>query len=329
MAALSGGSAGRHGVASGLTPESDGITFPVRMPLATCDRIGPGLASGGPSWRAASVRSLRGRRLGRLLVAFAITVVTSVLLFFSPLAHAADWTPPPLRGHVVDQAGALTSAQALRLDRKLDRARRETGFAIVVYLLPKLPEGMTIEDVGYTAGNAWGVGSKDGDDGVILLASLAERKLRIETGRGVGGALTDIASSHINRDVIGPLMRQGRVYEAMDRGVDAILKELVENTPGGTSQAGRDPSAARKARGQGAHAQPATPADFVKLGVIGLVILGVIILAIVSPTFRELLFLLLLFGRFGGGGGGGGRDSGSGYGGGGGSFGGGGSSDDY
>jgi uncharacterized protein len=280
--------------------------------------------------------SRRARVAGRRRLARPwVVLFTFALLLFSSLAHAASWSPPPLRGHVVDQAGALTEQQARLLDKKLGRARRDTGFAIVVYLLPQLPEGMSIEDVGYTAGNAWGVGSKSGDDGVLLIASLADRKLRIETGKGVGGALTDIQSSHINREVIGPLMKQGRTYEAMDRGVDAILKELVENTPGGRSEPGRDPSAARRG-GQGAAAE-ATPADLIKLGVVAVVLLGVIVLAIISPTFREILFWILLFGRFGGGGRGGGGggggdgdgDGGSGYGGGGGSFGGGGSSDDY
>lgn len=269
----------------------------------------------------------------RVLTRPLFVVFTFALLLFSTIARAATWTPPPLKGHVVDQAGALSDQQARQLDRKLSRARRETGFAIVVYLLPRLPEGMSIEDVGYTAGNAWGVGSKSGDDGVLLIASLGDRKLRIETGKGVGGALTDIQSSHINRDVIGPLMKQGRTYEAMDRGVDAILKELVENTPGGNSEPGRDPTASRN--GHRDSTAPATTADLVKVGIVGAVLLGVIILAIISPTFREILFWILLFGRFGGGGGrgggggGGDDDGGSGYGGGGGSFGGGGSSDDY
>lgn len=261
----------------------------------------------------------------RLFAAF----VALATLVVSTLAHAAPWTPPPLRGHVVDEAGALTDAQALQLDRKLDRARRETGFAIVVYLLPHLPEGRTIEDVGYEAGNAWGVGSKSGADGVLLLASLDERKLRIETGRGVGGALTDLQSSRINREVIGPLMKQGRTYEAMNHGVDAIQKELVANTEGGVSEAGKDPRSSRTAQ----RGQPSTAADLLQLGVAGIVLFGVIVLAIVSPTFRSLLFYLLFFGRGGGGGGGGGfgggGGGGSGYGGGGGSFGGGGSSDDY
>lgn len=272
-------------------------------------------------------REPRSRRVPRWLVAF----LSFAILLVSSLAQAGPWQPPQLRGHVVDEAGTLTQEQVRRLDRKLDRARQQTGFAIVVYLLPQLPEGKSIEDVGYEAGNAWGVGSKKGDDGVLLIAALAEHKLRIETGRGVGGALTDLQSSRINREVIGPLMKQGQTYEAINKGVDAIVKELVENTPGGRSDPGRDPSASRHRNGSG-EAQ-ATPADYLKIGVIVAVIIGVIILAFVSPTFREILFWMLLFGRGGGGGGGGGRrdsdDGGSGYGGGGGSFGGGGSSDDY
>jgi uncharacterized protein len=255
-------------------------------------------------------------------------------LLWAAVAHAA-WVPPPLAGHVVDEAGALTEPQKRKLDKKLDRARLTSGFAIVVFILPKLPDGMTIEDVGYTAGNTWKVGSKKGDDGVILLASLEERKLRIETGKGVGGALTDVQSSHINREVIGPLMKEGRVYDAMNAGVDAILKELVEGTPGGTSDPGRErePGAKKQPRPPNA---PMTIGDWAKIGGIALVILLVIIGAIVSPAFREILFWFLLFGMFRGrgggggyGGGGGDDDGGSGYGGGGGSFGGGGSSDDY
>jgi uncharacterized protein len=307
-----------------VTRQKDGITFHADMPLLSSD------ATLLPRLRERTTRRTRSRispRLRRLLVA----LMAFASLLASTLVHAAPWKPPPLRGHVVDEAGALTPEQARHLDRKLDRARRQTGFAIVVYLLPQLPDGKTMDDVGYEAGNAWGVGSKNGDDGVLLIASLGDRKVRFETGRGVGGALTDVQSSRINREIIGPLLKEGQTYEAMNRGVDAVLKELVENTAGGKSDPGRDPSASRR-HGGSHQAQPATLTDYVKLGVVGLVILGVIVLAIISPTFRELLFWVLLFGRFGGRGGGGGRnddDEGSGYSGGGGSFGGGGSTDDY
>jgi uncharacterized protein len=276
------------------------------------------------------------RRLRRTLARPFLAILAFAVLLVSTLAHAAPFTPPPLRGHVVDQAGALTPEQVRQLDRKLDRTRQQTGFAIVVYTLPQLPEGMAIEDVGYKAGNAWGVGSKKGDDGVILIWARDDRKLRIETGKGVGGGLTDIGSSRINREVIGPLLDQGKIYEGLDRGVDAITKELVENTPGGRSDPGRDPTTSRRAGKQPVDV-PMTTGDYVKAGAVVAGIIGVIILAIISPTFRSILFWILLFGRFGGrggggggwGGGGGGGGGGSGYGGGGGSFGGGGSSDDY
>jgi uncharacterized protein len=245
-------------------------------------------------------------------------------ILFVVVGQAADWTPPPLDpeyGHVKDDAHVLTPEQIQRLDAKLDRTRREKGFAIVVYMMTALPEGMSIEDVGYKAGNTWKVGSAKGDDGVILIATITDRHLRIETGKGAGGALTDIGSSRINREVIGPLMKQGLYYEAMNRGTDAIIKELG----GEVSAAGREPTKRTPPKAQ--------PTDWLRTGLAAVVILLIIIGAIVSPTFRQILFFMLFFGRGGGGGGsgggGGGGGGGSGYGGGGGSFGGGGSSDDY
>ncbi len=258
----------------------------------------------------------------RAAAALAFVLALAALLW-TRAAAAAKYVPPPLVGHVVDSANVLTDAQRLRLDHKLEDARRRTGFAIVVFTLPQLPEGMTIADVGYETGNAWKVGSKGGDDGVILVNTVADRHLRIETGKGVGGALTDIESNHISKQVIAPLVKQGRYYDAYDQGTDAILQALAEGTPGGVSEQGRGP---------GARAPPQLGMpDYLKIGGIAFVVILVIVLAIVSPTFREILFWVLLFGRFGGGGrgGGGGGDGGSGYGGGGGSFGGGGSSDDY
>ena len=139
---------------------------------------------------------------------------------------ASAFKPPPLNGHVIDSAGLLTQQQVLQIDHKLDLARQQTGFAVVVFV-PASLEGEDISDVAYTTFNAWGVGSKKGDDGVLLVIAPQEKKTRIETGKGVGGALTDLQSSHINREVINPLLKQGQYFEAIDKGTDAILHELV------------------------------------------------------------------------------------------------------
>lgn len=263
---------------------------------------------------------------------FAVLFAAFVLFLASP-ARAAEWAPPKLDGHVVDEAHVLQPDQVLALDRKLEAARRANGFAVVVYLMPKLPDGLSIEDVGYKAGNTWGVGSAKGADGVILAVALEERKIRIETGKGAGGAVTDIGASQINREIIGPLLKENRVYEAMDRGTDAIEREIAQMQAEG-SEAGKDPSHARRngpASQQQREAKPISPA---RLVIYGLGIIAVIILSIVSPTFRGLLFFWMLSGGGRSSGGWSSRDDddgggGSGYGGGGGTFGGGGSTDDY
>jgi uncharacterized protein len=155
-----------------------------------------------------------------------------VVLLWTALAVA--FQPPPLRGHVVDTAGALTPEEARRLDGKLDSARQSKGFAVVVFITRSL-EGETIEDVSYKTAKAWGVGAKGVDDGVVLVVAPTERKLRIETGKGVGGALTDLECAHIIRDTIGPKMKEGKTYAAVDAGTDRILAALVSGTAGGRS----------------------------------------------------------------------------------------------
>ena len=237
------------------------------------------------------------------LLAAALTLFA--LLFAFP-ARAA-FTPPPLTGHVVDTAGKLSEEDIAYLDRKLEGVRARTGFDIVAFV-PGSLEGEDIEDVAYKAFNAWKLGQKGEDNGVLLVIAPAERRVRIETGKGVGGALTDLQSNDILRKTINPLLQQDRYRDAIDQGATAIARTLVQGTPGNHPPA---PDAR-------------APPSPLTIGVgIGLLIL-VIILAIVSPTFRSLLFFFLLFGRGGGGGFGGGGGIGRG-----GSSGGGGSSDSY
>ena len=194
-------------------------------------------------------------------------------------------------------------------------AHKTRGLTVVVLVTGPL-ESTPIDDVAYETFNAWGVGAKGKDDGVLLVVSPEDRKIRIETGKGVGGAITDVQASHINRDIIGPELANGNVYVALNRGTGAILSALAKEAP-----------------------DPATPAPRRKtalenplvLGGLGALVVVIIVLCIVSRTFRVFFFgflrifgfLLELLGVFRGGGGGGGGSS---YGGGGGKSGGGGSS---
>lgn len=246
-------------------------------------------------------------RASAALAWFAAALAAVALLLAAGPALAA-FTPPPLDGHVVDTAGKLTQAERLALDAKLDDVRRRTGFEIVAFVVGSL-EGEPIEDVAHKAFNTWKVGREKLDNGVLLVIAPAERRVRIETGKGVGGALTDLQSNDIIRQRIAPLLQQERFADAVDQGTDGIVQTLVAGSPDAKPPPPRGP-------------------DLVKVGIGAGGLLLVIFLAIISPGFRSLLWVLLhafAWTRGGGGGGGGG----SGYGGGGGRSGGGGSSDSY
>ena len=119
--------------------------------------------------------SARPARLGRFTrhahaaVALLVPALVAVAVLLWSGAADAAFKPPALNGHVMDTAGFLTPDQVLKIDQKLDRARQETGFAIVVFI-PGSLEGEDIADVAYTTFNAWKIGSAKGDDGVLLHA---------------------------------------------------------------------------------------------------------------------------------------------------------------
>lgn len=245
-------------------------------------------------------------RIARGVVA--LWAIFGVLFWLARDASAAKFQPPPLEGYVVDGTSTLTREQIATLDQKLETFRKEKGFSVVAFVVPSL-EGTNIEDVAYDTFNTWQVGDVGKDNGALLVIAPKERRIRIETGKGVGGELTDIESSEILRNYVAPAMQAGDLYKAIDQGTGAIGEALAGDLP--VSQPSREtPKTA-----------PSSP--FGSIGMILLIGL-LLILSIVFPPFRFLLFALL--GGFRGGGGGGGGFS---SGGGGGRSGGGGASGSY
>lgn len=248
-----------------------------------------------------------------------------------PAAASAKFEPPPLRpggvgrGHVVDEANALDDVAEARIAARLEALRLQKRFAIVVYL-PASLKGLPIEDVAYDTFNTWGVGAEKEDDGVLLVVAPTERKVRIETGLGVGDRITDVQSSRIIREVMTPRLAAGDLPGAIDEGTRSIERALTGEDP----VAGTAPRTAPSQR-RPPQAQLTTTQKLVFGGIFA----AVVLLSIVSRGFRRVLFSILevmlwaaFFGRGGGGGGGsfGGGGGGGGYGGGGGRSGGGGAS---
>jgi uncharacterized protein len=274
--------------------------------------VAPARAGGAP-------RTRRARPAGGLL---ALALGALVAIVFGALPALA-FTPPPIDGHVTDTAGKLTAPQRQALNAKLDDVRQRAGYEIAVLLAGSL-EGETIDDVAYATFNAWKLGQKGKDNGVLLVIAPSERRVRIETGKGVGGDLTDLQSNDIIRTNVAPHLQQNRFFEAVDEGTNAIVSTLThgEINPG-PSKARRPPPPAHRSRG---------------VGNVG-VIVFVVLLVVVNLFLRRRgggWFFFWPGGGGGGWGGGGGDGGGWGGGGGGGGFtggggesGGGGSSDEY
>jgi len=143
------------------------------------------------------------------------------LLLASP---AAAWDVPPAPSRQFeDRAGFVTADVGERLDARLRAERERTGREIVVVVLPTLPEDATPEDFGARTAQAWRVGRRGLDDGVVLFVFAADRRLRLEVGYGLEAALPDVTAKRILDDVIAPRLRQGDRAGALEAGVDAIL----------------------------------------------------------------------------------------------------------
>jgi len=146
------------------------------------------------------------------------------LIFCIGVAAAAEPVYPQLTSRIVDDADLLSAADRAELDAELKALEDKSSDQVVVVTLPSL-QGFTIEDFGYQLGRHWGIGTKEKDNGVLLIVAPNERKVRIEVGRGLEPILTDAMSNVIINGAIVPRFRTGDYAGGIKEGVKGI--ELV------------------------------------------------------------------------------------------------------
>ena len=160
---------------------------------------------------------------------FLWVLALALALAWTGAAHAQLAAVPKLAGHVLDQAGMLEPGQRDKLEAVLTDYEAKTGSQIAV-LLVKSTEPEQIEQYSIRVADAWKLGRKGVDDGVLLMVAkdnpAALRRLRIEAGRGVQGVLTDAQSKRILEDVIAPHFKQNQYYDGLVAGVGAIATLL-------------------------------------------------------------------------------------------------------
>lgn len=162
---------------------------------------------------------LAGRSLAR--------AAAPLLLALAALAaSAADTIPvPKLSGRVVDLSGTLDASQQQAIAAKLAAFEQAKGSQVAVLLVPTIGTE-TIEEFATRVTDEWKLGRAGVDDGVLFVVAKQERRMRIQTGRGVQGVLTDALSRRIIAERVSPRFRAGDFAGGIHDGVDAILKAI-------------------------------------------------------------------------------------------------------
>jgi uncharacterized protein len=270
---------------------------------------------------------------------------------------------PPLVGRVVDLTGTLSTNDVGAMNQTIRSFEARKGSQVAVLIVPTT-DGEAIEQFSLRVAEAWKIGRKKIDDGVLLVIAKNDRKLRIEVGYGLEGALTDVTSKRIIDEIITPHFRSGDFSGGISAGIDRILRIIDgEKLP---APAQSEPSRGMQQSWLMDHIDPLNPFMIFAIFIVGAIarttlgrLMGAVatggIVGVLAWFFIQslalaavaaiIVFIITLFGDFANNAGGGGRSSSSGWsggssssdwssssssssdsGGGGGSFGGGGAS---
>ena len=113
------------------------------------------------------------------------------MVFIATDLRAAETIPPKPAGYFNDYAGVVSKEAALRFNEQLAQFERETSNQVVVAVFRKMESDSSIEDYGQRVAQAWGVGKKEVSkgNGVVMLVFIEDRKISIQVGYGLEGAL--------------------------------------------------------------------------------------------------------------------------------------------
>ena len=247
-----------------------------------------------------------------------LTLCVAVFLALNAInSHAAEVIPPKPDRYFNDYAGVVSNEAAYRFNEQLAQFERETSDQVLVAVWLTMPSESSIEDFTQRTFQAWTVGQKAKNNGVVLFVFVKDRRMRIQPGYGLEGALPDITCDQIIRNGIAPHFKSGDYEGGLAAGIDLLFKAIRGEYKGS------DKTVAERHRGSGA------------FGLLPFIIF-VVVLIIISRVMRRLGGYGYSSGRGGPvflpmGGGGGGWSSGggggfSGFSGGGGLSGGGGAS---
>ncbi len=194
------------------------------------------------------------------------------MTLFAGVLHA-EVAVPPLKSRVTDLTATLTQPQQAQLEQTLTDFETHKGSQVAVLIVPTTDDE-SIEQYAVRVEEAWKLGRKGVDDGVLLVVAKDDRKLHIEVGYGLEGALPDAIAKRIIEEDITPRFKENDFFGGINNGVGSILK-VIDGEPLPTPQA-------RKKTQQGSHG----------FDLESMLVFGVVLVFVVGNALRAL------FGRF-------------------------------
>ncbi len=143
------------------------------------------------------------------------------LSIFSFLGYAQKFPAKP-NTLVNDYTNTLNTSQIAQLEQKLVAFDDSTSIQISVVVISTL-DGYDIGDYAYQLGRTWGIGGKEKNTGILVLTSIGDRKVTIQTGYGIEGALPDAIAKRIIENEIKPNYKNGDYASGLNAGTDAII----------------------------------------------------------------------------------------------------------
>ena len=160
----------------------------------------------------------RAKQLSLLVAAFFALLATK--------SQAAEVIPPKPDRYFNDYAGVVSKSAALRFNEELAQFERETSDQLIVAIFQKMQSDSDIADYTQRVAQAWGVGQKERRNGVVLFVFVQDRKMFIQVGYGLEGALPDITAFDITEYRIKPHFRTGDYEGGIATGIDSIFKAI-------------------------------------------------------------------------------------------------------
>ncbi|MFL6521107.1 MAG: TPM domain-containing protein [Chthoniobacterales bacterium] len=194
----------------------------------------------------------------------------ALLVFGAAEVGAAEKIPPKPAGYFNDYANVVPKAKALQLNEKLAQFERETSNQVVVAVYRKMESDSDVADYTRRIAEAWKIGQAEKRNGAALFVFVDDRKMFIQVGYGLEGALPDVTAFDITERHIKPRFRTGDYAGGLDEGVDLILQGIRGEY-----------------KGDGATVQDKSRSSASGCGPLGFVVMLIIILTIIRLGRRR------------------------------------------